>query len=517
MCLFLLIVVHCIVNFYWLRLDEVPHDGDPGGHLMTSFILRRDIERSWNTSADLISFLQSLQHMTLGDPQTAYGPILYILPTVFNLVSVEHFFFNARFFTNTLFLIILVLGTFLSGACLFDKKTGLFAAFLVSFFSGCYGYARQFGFEFGLAAFFSLAFFLLASGWYKRSFFKAMWTGVFFGLGFLIKPQFLFFLLFPFAYAFYKDYCTTKNHWRTTLLALIIVSISGAFAISFYGHALSRIYRHFHVHVFGLYPFFKGYKGDATFHPTITDWFSFKSSFFYVIALIYDVGIFYALLCLYSGVRLFIERQSARFLIIGSMAVPYLIYTVISVKWMRYFFPVVFLVALVIAWGVCNIKRPLIRISIVGSIFLYSLTFFVYESFYKERDWPDRTFIIGPDHGYPITHRPVQKEKAILTESEITHMQNIVQQKGSLALGIGGRVDETGSLVSLFDELCKSFSRDFNMKRYDLFFLEPDDLETDLDYFYTHLPSMNSSGSTYQSKYTVVSRVGREGILLRKK
>jgi hypothetical protein len=517
-CLALLILGHFLVNFYWLRLDSAPHDGDTGAHLNSAFFTAHALYEPLTQTTNFFCFLSCLQNVELGDPKVAYGPIMRFLPIVFNGSSFENFYFNARFFTNGIFLIVLVLATFLSGVCLFDNKTGLLAAFFVSFIPECFGFARQFEFEFGIAAFFSLALFLLVSRRSKQSFFKTVCTGIIIGLGTLVKMQFLFFLFFPFAYVFYEEYRIGKGRRQRTFWdAVTIVGISATVSLCYFGENIYWLCLHAYKHVFGLYPLFRGNEDGIVFNPNIPDVFSFKGWFFYAIALMYQLGFVFAGLSLYSCVRMFFTRHSARILLIGSILSPYVIYTFISVKWMRYIFPVIVPLALVSAWSLCSIKRRNVRRSAIAGIVLYALTSFVYLSFFKAKyAASNENPIIGYDYGYARTHRPIQIEDAIFSENDIRHMRDLVRQKGFLLIGISDSIDLQGDLAFFLDELCKSFSGDFNIGQCRFEFIDRNDIDLDVDYLCANISIMHDLCDRHLANFIIVKRLSYGTVILRK-
>jgi hypothetical protein len=514
--LVLIIAFHGFANFYWLSFDGLPHGGDTGGHLKIAFLLQKDVCSLWREKGDILSFVIGLGSLSPTTEREPWGPVLYWAAVLFNGVQCKDFFFNARFLTNLFFLVVLVFWTFLSGAQIFDKQTGVLAAFLVSFFPVCYGYSRQFEFEFSMIAFVALTFYVLISGWYKKTVLTTICASVLIGAGFLIKPQFLFFVAFPFLYALYREYLEKRSFVRLCGRATVIMAISGALALSYYAKELETFIRSAYDHFFAVYPFFSGSSSYIPYRPDMSEITSFKSLVFYTVALVQHIRMPLAVLFVLSLWHLFRTSHISRFLLFGSVFFPYMIYTLISVKWMRYIMPALFFVALVSAWGVIRIKRRILRVSVVLAIILYCFGLFFYSSFYKEKEISDNgAFFFRPDYGHNDTHRPIPKESNIMKDPEIARIRSLLREHGSVTIGTSNWIADTGMYIGFLDELCKEFANDPGLDHFQFEYIKPDAIGFSGDYFYAHSADIKKNASRY-SHYTVISQPADTEVLLRR-
>ena len=111
---------------------------------------------------------------------------------------------------NMLYYVILIIAVYFIGKKMLDKKTGLLAAFIVSFYPGICGMSRQFEHDFPATAMVALC---ISSLLYTEDFKNTKYSllfGISLGLGIFFRGQTLFFMIGPIGYVFYRIFFRDK-------------------------------------------------------------------------------------------------------------------------------------------------------------------------------------------------------------------------------------------------------------------------------------------------------------------
>lgn len=181
-----LLTLHLIANMWYLSID--------------SGILRQEAGNNYLTALELLDKLPG--ETLLGKLKLLYslsadniGPT-FVLPTALTMGLLGKSWDLAAM-VNTFFLGVLVVALYLLGKTMFDKKTGLLAAVLITFYPPIFSLARSIEARLSLAAMVTLALWALIKTERFSSRKYSVTFGLFTGLAALSKPDFSVFLAIP--------------------------------------------------------------------------------------------------------------------------------------------------------------------------------------------------------------------------------------------------------------------------------------------------------------------------------
>jgi len=229
------LIAAVIISLYlWLSFDAYPIAGHDLLGIFPSVQLVRDI-KGWGND-------HLLYDMPVG---RYYGSLLNYPPLSFIVLAYYYLIFGLQgqmaIMVNA-FYICLILGTvYLIGKELFDAKTGLLAAFLLSCFPGFIAFSRSYWLEFGVIAYVCMViYFLLKTDFFRNRFYSVM-LGFSLALAYLHKNEFIPFVAVPLAIAFFMPFLKDREHARSlsrimnASLAVIISFLCTHFWWSRYG------------------------------------------------------------------------------------------------------------------------------------------------------------------------------------------------------------------------------------------------------------------------------------------
>lgn len=355
--LILLWLFHVVNNYVWLKLDTYPLIWDGSAHFLES-----------------IQIYDILQKLSIN----SYWKIITVnrgeYPYFISLVTEIFYNFVGRsedagiFINGGLFLAILIFTVFGITKKIDSKKSGLFAAFLVTTYPIIFGHSRVFMYDLPLIAMVCLSVytFLLTDNLKKRS--CSLLFGVTMGLGMLTKIVFPFFIFSALFYYIYKGFLNvafdikkkTKAHSRQAMNFMLALSIGIILASTWYIPNFSHLVKS----LIALPAY-----GEV--HPPV---FSADSLFYYLFALInYQIS-FFGFLVFIIGLLLFIKKKiKNRLLLICWLLIPYFTFSFIYYKSIRYILPYLPPIAIISSIGILNIQHRKLRSLAVTIIILVSL------------------------------------------------------------------------------------------------------------------------------------------------
>jgi len=243
-----IILFHFINNLIWLHLDQTYLLDDAHWHFL--FSLR------------VFDFLRERIFPSLAEISNNYFAFRWHGILVGYLTAPFYFIFgltqdSAVIISSSIFLSILVLSIYGVGKTLFDKRTGLLSAFLVSMYPLVFNHMRTYMLDLPLTSMVVLSVFLLlkTEGFTSRKY--SCLFAVISGLGLLIKFNFALFILGPLAIIIYKLLRKNgfKQTWRNMALVLfIIVLISFRFYGLKFWEVANRIYSCSWFYTINFYP-----------------------------------------------------------------------------------------------------------------------------------------------------------------------------------------------------------------------------------------------------------------------
>jgi 4-amino-4-deoxy-L-arabinose transferase-like glycosyltransferase len=349
----------------WLKLDTYPLIWDSSAHFLESLQIYDILHKlSINSFWKIISVSRE-----------EYPYFISLVTALFyNLFGRSE---DAGVFINgSLFLAILIFSVFGITKKIDSKNSGLFAAFLVTTYPIIFGHSRVFMYDLPLIAMVCLSVytFLLTDNLKKRS--CSLLFGVTMGLGMLTKIAFPFFIFSALFYYIYKGFLNvafdikkkTKAHSRQAMNFMVALSIGIILASTWYIPNFSHLVKS----LIALPAY-----GEV--HPPV---FSTDSLFYYLFKLInYHISFFGFLVFIISFIFFIKAKIKNKLFLIYWILIPYVIFSLIYYKSVRYILPYLPPIAIISSIGILNIQHRKLRSLAITIIILVSLLQFFSYSF----------------------------------------------------------------------------------------------------------------------------------------
>ena len=366
-----ILLFHFFNNFIWLKKDNRIDGPDSGWHLIESvkfyLAFKKILYSTESFFAKTEHSIQAFGHWPTGN----WPPLIYFLSALIN--PHEFSLFRIRMYLNFIFYILLILSTYFLGKKCFNRRVGLIAAFLISFYPAVCAFSRQFGLDFPLFCLTATCVCLLvyAENFSKRGY--SLLFGLSLGIAMLVKLQILFFLLMPLLYIISSIF-SEKNSEKLKAILNLILSLTVAFILFYlyWGNKLGFIFSNFYEHAFTLYPFYTG-KRTPALGPSTIPVFSLRNITFYLEGLLYYVSLFPFILFVCALVAILVSKNKWRLFFLLSLLVPYFIITFISVKWTRYALPLLVFMAVITAWSIDSLRLRYLKVVILCALVFNSM------------------------------------------------------------------------------------------------------------------------------------------------
>jgi hypothetical protein len=384
--IFLLVVwiFYSVLNIWFILKDTTPPAWDQSAHLMLV-----------NVYTQLFGAYRFTDMISV----SSYYPPFFHLSTT-SLFALFGATADVATSVNIIFLGILLFSIYGIGKVLFDRKTGLLAATIISFYPFLINLQRDYLIDFALVSLVSLSvYFLLKSDYFKDIKYSALF-GFAFALTILTKWTGVFFLVGPLLYVFYEIYISKKvcaycgrdakdimdgfKHFCSgrhkklyiekgyplflgktvnnfLLSSLILIVVAGIW----YAPNLKGVYHNvFH---FATLPGaqFSHYPSFLTVESLIYYFTAVNQQIYLFFLIIMVIGLFYLI-----KTR---DYKSQKVFLLLSIAIPFVIFTLIKNNNIRYTIPLVIFFALVSAFWVVRIDNKKIRIVIISLILIVGL------------------------------------------------------------------------------------------------------------------------------------------------
>jgi len=242
-----LIIAHATINHIWLKKDNFPLWYDYAGYF------KRSIEIYYALPKGFATFVEAI--LGIGRYISAYRPHRIILP----LSSIPWYFIfgldpDVAIMGSTAFLAISLFSIYAIASRLFDKKTGLMAAFILSVSPGFFTLYRRYSPEFATIALVALAAYSLLRSQNFQSRLYSILFGIGFGLSMITKEMALAFIPGILIYAVYKSQLfyiynpITKERKKALINLIISLLVAGIIILPIYWlHRYSILGEIFHV------------------------------------------------------------------------------------------------------------------------------------------------------------------------------------------------------------------------------------------------------------------------------
>lgn len=345
-----LLLFHTIANYIWLRKDTVP--------------------LAWDQTTHLILSLKYLNVLTSGlDIQKIIG-ISNLYPPFFH-ISTSPFYLlfgtssDVACMSILAFLGILIFSVYGIGKHMYNRNTGLLSAFLVSMYPMIFGPSREYLIDVPLVAMVSLSVYLLLRTEEFKNTKCSLLFGLSLGLGMLTKWSFIFFIIGPFLYEISKS-LTSKNLMERKETINIILAITLGILVASIWYFPNIIQLCIQL------SYYSSYQGSIEGDPAI---FSLNSILYYPFMLIYHTFLPFVLLFLVGLAYLIPPNENRKRILILWIALPYLIFTLILNKDLRYTIPYLPAVAIISSFWIFRMKNKIRNAIIVLILIIASIQF----------------------------------------------------------------------------------------------------------------------------------------------
>jgi len=225
-------VIHFLVNYIWLKLDNFPLWFDFGGYYKRSIDLFYASQKGW------VDFTQALQG--IGQYYDAYFPYRFVLP-LFSLPWYYLFGLSAdtAVMSSLLFMAIALFSTYAIASKLFDRSVGVLAAFILSTSPAFFVYYRRYSPDAAIVGLIGLtAYFLLSSDNFQRTGYSVLF-GLGLGLSMMTKELSIVFIFGIVSYVlyktfFYRSFLDARGRKRALINFTIALCLAGALTFSLY-------------------------------------------------------------------------------------------------------------------------------------------------------------------------------------------------------------------------------------------------------------------------------------------
>ncbi len=373
--LLLLIFFHLINNYIWLKLDCLfvyPNDiTNTIFHLDNQVKFYRALKSLLDSDSLLFEKIKSFimffrpQHVW---PQYLWPGFMYCVTSIINLIFGLTPFITR--FSNGIFLAILIIFTYLIGKACENKRAGLIAGFLISFYPGVFGISRLYDQDFYLMAMVSAALYLLIKAKKFTNKKYSMLLGLFSGLGILTNGRFFIFIIGPLLYIAYLVFMGR----RSSSNADFFKQISNMIIFLFISLILSSVWWFGNVVLLDkvLTHLLVGYLPDKyNLFDLEYNVFTMRSIFFHISYLIDHVSIYLFLLFLISLFWVKKKLNQRIWVILLWFFIPLAIFTLVSAKWEHYCFSILPSVAVLTAVGMERFTK---RVKFAVILFLIAIS-----------------------------------------------------------------------------------------------------------------------------------------------
>ncbi len=355
--LLFLFLIHAFADIFYLKTNALPPAWDQSLHLKNSLTFYRLIKK--NEFTKLIKVSQY------------YPPFFY-------LSTVPLYFFgetaNIALCVNLFYLVILMSAVFLIGKSLFNEKVGFLSTCLISFYPAIISIRRTYLIDFSLTSLIALSIYFLIKANYFKNLRHSVFFGLSLGISMLTKWTAVFFLIFPLLNTFF--FAIKQKNIKLRLKNALISFLLALFVLSIWYLPNFKT----------LYPAIIHYGNAKTSQIDIQEEdaiMSLTSKFTFYIKAIQNQVFLFSFILIPIFVFIFFKKNflKSKIFLLGSIFFPYLVFSIIQNKDIRYTLPLLIFVSLISALGIFRIKRICIRnllilfIFIAGIAQLLTLTF----------------------------------------------------------------------------------------------------------------------------------------------
>jgi len=356
----LLCVFHVTINIVWHRLNTAPPTWDSAGHLTLSFILKDRFTYLFKGELSPVVILQTSSY---------YPPLIHILGSGVIAIFGRHY--EYPILLGTAFFIMAIIYLFkLVNHYFKDDKLAFFTVLIFSFFPQIWEQSRHFHLDIPLLAFLLASFYHLTNSDVLKKPGHTLAFFLYFSLAQLTKWYGFVYLVVPFVFEVVIRLVRTKDYFNVQRIVNIAFGVLMVVVVAFPWYVINykTILETTRI----------SSTADAG-DPALV--LSYESFIHYLkIMTSHQIGILSVLLFLLS--LKYIKRDKDLFLYVWYLfLLPYITFTLIQNKDLRYILPLVPLFAFCIAYMFLHLSKKLYVFLGLGFFLLYLVVLYVFLGF----------------------------------------------------------------------------------------------------------------------------------------
>ncbi|MFH2145800.1 MAG: glycosyltransferase family 39 protein [Candidatus Omnitrophota bacterium] len=373
-----LLIFHALNNFIWLAHDNSLRGCDVIVHLNRQLHFFYGAEHIFSSGQ---SFLEKIHNALLSmrfSDNPSWPKSVYAVASLVNVLFGRGA--NVSINSNLIYLSVLIAAVYLLGKEYGGNDAGLTAAAFIGLYPVVWGLSRKFGLDLPLTAFAAVCVYaLIKTDGFKNRFFSVLF-GIFLGAAMLIKLQAAIFVAGPLGYVVSRELGYFLKHRQTPTKAqsgvlrgrlsnlVVALALAGAVSSFWWFFNFSLIWK----------SFFRHCRGDI---PVIV-WQlrrgmnACRWMFFYARETIINISPLFLAVFAVAAAKLVINRVKKINMLLVWIALPYIIFTLITVKRDRYLIPALPAIAVLSAVGIGSFKPAWIKKALVTLIFTLGLVQF---------------------------------------------------------------------------------------------------------------------------------------------
>lgn len=371
-----LLLFHLVNNYIWLRMDTMPLIWDAHKTFMENLRFFEEYRNfSW-------SFFQNVIKIN------RFYPIFVSMITA-PFYAIFGRSQDAGVMVNSaIFLGILILSVYGIGKKLVNRQTGLLSAFIVTMYPIIFNQSRIYLLDLPLTAMVSLSIYLLLCTNYFEIRKYSILFGVAFGFSFLIKFNFIGFIIAPFLVVACKTFSLSFRERKVFFSKDGIPNRKSNFGIAILiGIGISLLY--YIPRFIVTYKNLLSFSSYPTFFSTRFDFLEYSYSFYdasaslwwYLQATVNNGIAFFFFAIFFGGVFLFLKRRlrDANLLLLLWVIIPYILLSFVVRRglWasteLRYVMPALPSIAIISAIGILSIPNRILKVVLIMFVFLFGL------------------------------------------------------------------------------------------------------------------------------------------------
>ncbi|MFH1460391.1 MAG: glycosyltransferase family 39 protein [Candidatus Omnitrophota bacterium] len=338
----LIILSYFINNFFWCSQDWITIDADMCDHLATHLFFYNYLTQKADFSRGLWPVFMILVELFKNHSPFFYPPLTYFISAIVNIIFGSSNIIITRM-VSIFYYSILIISLFKICKTVLNKRCAIISVMLLSLYPAIIGASRLYALDLPLTGVTAFCMYLLIKTDYFRNFKFTLIFSLAAGAGILMKAQVLLFLIGPVGYVLVKSSLmnrTLREEMFLVLRFMMVIIVAGSCSAVWWLPRYREIVKRFHFLMF-----------NAISKPQVPvmdlkilsgDWLL---SYAYFLINNLSPVLFIIFVC---GLIFFLKlKLKHKGIVLSAILVPYVLFTLITMKIDRFFMPALPIMALI--------------------------------------------------------------------------------------------------------------------------------------------------------------------------